>query len=75
MAAKVNGLGLKIMRLKSGLRQYEVAGQVGIPANRLSEIESGRRGPSPELLERLFEVIKHGQHGNVRNVKRERTED
>jgi len=75
MAAKVNGLGLKIMRLKSGLRQYEVAGQVGIPANRLSEIESGRREPSPELLERLFEVIKHGQHGNVRNVKRGRTED
>lgn len=64
MPVKVNGLGLKIMRLKAGLRQYEVAGQVGIPANRLSEIESGRREPSPELLERLFGVIKRGQRGN-----------
>lgn len=64
MLAKVNGLDLKIMRLKAGLRQYDVAGQVGIPPNRLSEIESGRREPSPELLERLFEVIKRGQRGN-----------
>lgn len=64
MPAKVNGLSLKIMRLKSGLSQYEVAGQVGIPANRLSEIESGRREPPPELLERIFKVIKRRQYGN-----------
>ena len=64
MLAKVNGLNLKIMRLKSGLRQYEVAGKVGIPANRLSEIESGRREPSPELLERIFRVIKRRQYGD-----------
>ena len=41
----------------SGPRQVDVAVRVGIPANRLSEIESGRREASPELLERLLEVI------------------
>jgi transcriptional regulator with XRE-family HTH domain len=52
------GVELKIARIRAGLRQYEVAARVGILANRLSEIEAGRRRPSPELLDRILRVIK-----------------
>ena len=52
------GVELKIARIRAGLRQYEVAARVGILPNRLSEIEAGRRRPSPELLERILRVIK-----------------
>ena len=57
MFSKVKGLDIKIMRLKAGLRQYDVAARVGTAPNRLSEIESGRREPSPELLRRILQVI------------------
>ena len=52
------GVELKIACIRAGLRQYEVATIVGILPNRLSEIEAGRRRPSPELLERILRVIK-----------------
>jgi len=52
------GVEIKIARIRAGLLQYEVAANVGILPNRLSEIEAGRRRPSPELLERILQVIK-----------------
>ena len=52
------GVELKIARIRAGLRQYEVATMVGILPNRLSEIEAGRRRPSPELLDHILRVIK-----------------
>ena len=52
------GVELKIARIRAGLRQYQVAASVGILPNRLSEIEAGRRRPSPELLDRILRVIK-----------------
>jgi transcriptional regulator with XRE-family HTH domain len=52
------GVELKIARIRAGLRQYQVAARVGILPNKLSEIEAGRRRPSPELLERILRVIK-----------------
>jgi transcriptional regulator with XRE-family HTH domain len=52
------GVELKIARIRAGLRQYEVAARVGIFPNRLSEIEAGRRRPSPELLDRILRVVK-----------------
>ncbi|MFP4642471.1 MAG: helix-turn-helix domain-containing protein [Chloroflexota bacterium] len=51
------GIDLKIARIKVGLRQYEVAAEVGILPSRLSEIEAGRRMPSPMLVKRIREVI------------------
>jgi transcriptional regulator with XRE-family HTH domain len=56
------GVELKIARIRAGLRQYEVAASVGILPNRLSEIEAGRRRPSPELLDRILRVIKGDNH-------------
>jgi transcriptional regulator with XRE-family HTH domain len=51
-------IDIKIARIRAGLKQYKVAIRVGIPPNRLSEIESGRHQPSSELVERIFRVIK-----------------
>lgn len=65
MVTKVKGLELKIMRLRAGLRQYDVAARLGIPPNRLSEIESGRREPSPELLEQLLQIVNQSKSGEV----------
>ena len=59
--AQVKGLDFKIARLKAGNRQYEVAARLGIHPSQLSEIESGRRNPSPELLERLVEILSQGK--------------
>ena len=58
MVAKVKGLDIRIMRPKAGFRQYDLAAKAGIAPNRLSEIESGRREPSPELLRHSLQVIK-----------------
>ncbi|GAG09119.1 unnamed protein product, partial [marine sediment metagenome] len=48
---------LKLMRVRRGLRQYQVAATVGIAPCRLSEIETGRRQPDPDLLERILAAI------------------
>lgn len=48
---------LKIARVKLGLKQYQVAAAVGIAPCRLSEIETGRLEPSPELLAKIEEVL------------------
>jgi len=42
MAAVVKGLEIKILGLSAGIRRYEFTAHLGIPGNRLSEIESGR---------------------------------
>jgi len=65
IAAYKEGVEIKIARIRAGLRQYELAAHVGILPNRLSEIESGRRRPSPELLERILQVIKGNRHGQT----------
>jgi transcriptional regulator with XRE-family HTH domain len=57
MVGKVKGIDLKIARLKAGLRQYELAAQLGIPQSRLSEIESGRRYATPEIIQELFKIL------------------
>jgi len=42
MAAVVKGLEIKILGLSAGIRRYEFTAHLGMPGNRLSEIESGR---------------------------------
>jgi transcriptional regulator with XRE-family HTH domain len=48
--------GLKIARIISGLKQAEVAAEVGISVNYLSLLENGHNRPSLDLLERFSEV-------------------
>lgn len=57
MARQVNGIDIKIARLKAGIRQYELAARLGIHPSHLSEIETGRRKPSPELDDRLNRIL------------------
>ena len=54
---EVNGIDLKVARIKAGYRQYEVAARLGIHPCQLSEIESDRRKPSAEVLQRLLQIL------------------
>ncbi len=60
----ISGLELKVLRIRAGLRQYELAAQLGITQTKLSEIECSRAQPSKELLKRILDIT----HG-VRRVK------
>jgi transcriptional regulator with XRE-family HTH domain len=53
----MEAIELKIKRLRSGLKQYELAAKLGISPTKLCEIELGRKKPSPELLPRILEII------------------
>lgn len=66
-AAYPEGVEIKIARIRAGLLQYEVVANVGILPNRLSEIEAGRRRPSPELLKRILQIIEG--NGNTKARK------
>jgi len=57
----MTGFELKLKRIRAGLRQYEVAAQVGIPANKLCEIELDRRIGNPDLLARICKVIERSK--------------
>ena len=64
MVADVKELEIKNLRLRVSIRQYEFAARLVISANNLSEIESGSRRPSPELLKRIIRLIKDIPNGN-----------
>jgi len=66
MSKQVKPTDIKIARIKAGLRQYDLAARLGIPSSRLSEIESGRLKPLPELLERLFNILDKKENGQTK---------
>ncbi len=49
------------MKVEDGVHQFELAARLGIHSSRLSEMEGGRRTPSPELVERLMKIVKAGE--------------
>lgn len=53
----MTGLDIKIARLKAGLKGYELARQVGISPDKMSQIEVGRAVPSDELAKRIMAAI------------------
>ena len=53
----MQGIDIKIARIKAGLKQYELAARLGIPQTMLSKIELGKRNVSLENLTRINEVI------------------
>lgn len=53
MATKALGEALKDLRKSKNLGLRELARKAGVSASFVSEIESGRRFPSDEVLERL----------------------
>ena len=53
----MDGLEIKIARIRRGIRQQDLARMVGIGKNRMWEIEHDWRTPSPEVLERIMKAI------------------
>ena len=62
----MEGLKVKIARIRAGIRQYELAARLGITQSKLSEIETGRREASPELIARILEAIEEGESATSR---------
>ena len=58
---KIDGLGIRARRLRTDLKQYELASNLSISQTRLSDIECGRLQPGPGLLERILEALKREQ--------------
>ena len=52
------GVILRGARGKEGLTQTELAGQLGIPASNISEMESGKRPIGKKMAQRLAKVLK-----------------
>ena len=63
---QVTGQQLKLFRICVGLRQYELAARIGIPATKLCEIEAGRREASPDLVAQILETIEEARSGKER---------
>jgi len=57
----MSGLEIKVARLKSGLKAYELASIVGINADKMCKIEIGRLVPDEELLKRILAAIEEAQ--------------
>ena len=53
----MDGLDLKMARLRAGVRGYELARHVGMTETMLSRIETGRRVADPDELARLVAAI------------------
>lgn len=56
---------LKKLRSKKGMTQRGLAACVGVSQNFYSSIETGERRPSPEVAQKLADVLdfdKHGRH-------------
>ena len=51
----ISGLEIKVRRIRAGLRQYQLAAQLGITQTKLSRIECGWL--QPQLLEHILEGI------------------
>ena len=54
----MNGVDLKIARVRSGVRQYRLAAALGVPSTVVWQLESGRRPLSPELADTISQTIK-----------------
>ena len=59
MAGENNKLGKRIRGLRrlKRMTQQDLAGQLGLSASQLSNIERGVKEPEPELLEQLAAVL------------------
>jgi len=51
------GQAAKLMRTATGLRQTEVANQLGVTSNYISLVENGKREPSVSFLRGLARVL------------------
>jgi len=53
----VDGIDIRIARIRAGLKLYELAALAGIRESALSQIETGRMQPTPERAARIAEAL------------------
>jgi len=53
----MNGLELKISRLRAGMKQYQLARELGISQPLLSKYENDYQEPPPHVKEKLQEIL------------------
>jgi transcriptional regulator with XRE-family HTH domain len=53
----VDGIEIKIARIRAGVRGYELAQRIGMSESMLSRIETGRKQPTNEVLARITEAL------------------
>lgn len=50
---RINKAALQTIRLRSGLNKSQLATRAGVSTGTLNDLESGRRGGSPELIKKV----------------------
>ena len=53
----MTGLDIKIVRIRSGVRQYELAAKIGICQSTLCEIEAEKKPLEPQLLGKILRIL------------------
>ena len=59
---------LILMRLKAGLKQYELAQFLGVPPTIICDLERGRRPITPEVEKRIKEAINAVPNGEAASL-------
>jgi transcriptional regulator with XRE-family HTH domain len=54
---RLEGMELKLQRIRAGLRQYRVAQELGIPPSTLCDYENGRKPVSSRQGQRILDAI------------------
>jgi len=57
----VKSYDLVLARLKAGLRQYQLAQLLGVPATIISNLERGKNPITPEIERQINEAIKRAR--------------
>ncbi len=55
---QVNGIELKVLRIRARLPQYRVAQAIGISPQLLCHVENGRKAAAPELAAAIRQAIR-----------------
>lgn len=58
LGVRLNRFALTELRERSGFTKSEFARAIGVSAPHITDIEAGRRGPSPSLLLEMAKVLK-----------------
>jgi len=53
----MQGIDIRIARIRAGMKLYELAQRAGLREPDLSMIETGRREPTPEKAARIAEAL------------------
>ena len=70
----LSGIELKVLRIRSGVKQYQLAQALGIPASVLSGYENGLRAISPDLAKTMTRAIEELAARPVANTVRQHGE-